>query len=150
MRIKSVFLLFLLPLMAVAAGAQSSRDGTGAASDTALVEGVWRTQMDGLPCITLTVTDESGSLTGAVLFYLLRREPGQPAAATAGIAEPLFNLRFDGLTLTFQVSHRRAHPPRTLKDAPVNFRLRLTGPSRGELSNPNDTSSTIAMVRADY
>ena len=32
------------------------------------VLGVWRGQFDGLPGVTLVVTDENGSLQGAILF----------------------------------------------------------------------------------
>ena len=38
--------------------------------------GVWRGKMDSLPAITLTIEDEGGKLSGAVLFYLIRRNPG--------------------------------------------------------------------------
>jgi hypothetical protein len=107
-------------------------------ASAASIEGVWRCQMEGLPAVTLTVTDEGGSLTGAVLFYLHRREPGQPVTATPGVPEPLFNPRFDGKTLTFQVSHRRAHPPDSLNDGPVSFELKLDGVDKGEFVNKNE------------
>src|SRR5579885_1628733 len=42
-----------------------------AAMSNAAVTGVWRAQMDGLPALTMTITDESGTLAGAVLFYLI-------------------------------------------------------------------------------
>jgi hypothetical protein len=118
--------------------AQTGRAGetiAPAASNTAPVVGVWRCEMDGLPAVTLTVSDEGGSLSGAVLFYLHRRSAGQPVTATPGVPEPLFNPRFDGKTLTFQVSHRRAHPPSSLNDAPVAFELKLDGPDKAEFVN---------------
>ena len=108
--------------------------------------------MDGLPVMTLTVTDEGGSLSGAILFYMIRREEGKPPTASAGIPEPLLQPKFDGKDLTFQVSHRRAHPPRTLNDPPVNFRLRVTGPERGALTQgkapPSDDG--LPIVRDKY
>jgi hypothetical protein len=88
--------------------------------------GIWRCEMHGLPAVTLTVTDEGGSLTGAVLFYL-HKGTGQAETATPGVPEPLFHPSFDGKTLTFEVSHRRAHPPQTLEDAPVRFEVKLDG-----------------------
>ena len=87
--------------------------------------------MNGLPAVTLTVTDEGGSLNGAVLFYLHRREPGQTETATPGVPEPLMKPNFDGATFTFEVSHRRAHPPQTLQDGPIPFRMKLVGPNKG-------------------
>ena len=50
---------------------------TKAASPNSAIVGVWRASDEGQPFLTLTVTDESGELTGAILFYLHRREPGQ-------------------------------------------------------------------------
>jgi hypothetical protein len=109
--------------------------------------------MEGLPAVTLTLTDEGGSLTGAVLFYLHRREPGQPVTATPGVPEPLFNPRFDGKTLTFQVSHRRAHPPGTLHDGPVSFQLKLSGADKGEFVNENEhdpNAPVYVLVKSAY
>jgi hypothetical protein len=67
----------------------------------------------------------------------------------------MFNLKFDGHALTFQVSHRRAHPPRTLSDPPVTMRLKLTGANasgqmQSELSNLSERSPTTIAVKSDY
>jgi hypothetical protein len=151
MRIKSVF-LFVLPLLIVAtAAAQTTPTAQKSAPENSSIVGVWRAQADGLPFIALTVTDESGSLSGAVLFYFHRREQGQPITSTPGQPEPLFNPRFDGQTLTFQVSHRRAHPPKSLSDPPVSFRLKLTGPNKAELVNEDEPSSVgLELLKAEY
>ena len=118
----------------------SSAQGTGVANLT----GVWRAQMDSLPAVTLT--DESGSLSD---LY----------TSTPRLPEPIFHPVFDGQTLTFEVSHRRAHPPRTLSDPPVTFRLKLTrgntaGLSRGELNQrhraPSGTSDDQIRILADW
>ena len=105
---------------------------SGVAAD-APVLGVWRATESGVPAVTLTITDEGGKLSGAVLFYLIRRDTNPPTSS-AGIPEPLLNPHFDGKVLTFEVSHRRAHPPRTLSDPPVKFRLTLTVPDAGILT----------------
>jgi hypothetical protein len=106
--------------------------------------------MNGLPVVTLTVTNEGGRLTGAALFYLFRRDEKGAASSSPGIPEPLLNPTFDGKVLTFQVSHRRAHPPRTLTDPPMNFRLTLTGTNKGEFVNKGKNSPPIQLVRSDY
>lgn len=116
--------------------------------------GVWRGQMDNLPAIVLNITDESGNLTGAALFYLHERKtPNDSYTATPGIPEPMFSLRASGAVLRFEISHRRAHPPRTLHDAPVHFRLTITGPNRAELvmgQGENETAGPpLVMVRSD-
>jgi len=126
-------------LLVTAAFSQTPQPATTpGAKDASDVVGIWRAQMEGQPAMTLTVTDEGGSLTGAVLFYLHRRETGKELVVTPGIPEPLFNPRFDGKTLTFQVSHRRAHPPATLNDRPVTFRLMLDGTGKAALVNVSE------------
>jgi hypothetical protein len=136
-------------MMATAVLAQTAARSKPAPDATPIV-GVWRAQMDGLPYVALVVTDESGSLMGAIQFYLIHRPEGQPVTATPGLPEPMFNLQFDGKTLTFQVSHRRAHPPRSLKDPPVTFQLTMTGANRGEAKIVNDASSVLTMARSEY
>jgi hypothetical protein len=66
-----------------------------AGTDTA-VTGVWRGQSDGLPGVTMTISDESGDLTRAILFYMIRRNEGQPPQSTPGDPEPMFHMKFDG------------------------------------------------------
>ncbi len=111
--------------------------------------GVWRGKMDSLPAITLTIEDEGGKLSGAVLFYLIRRNPGGAPSASPGVPEPLIKPTFDGSTLAFEVSHRYAHPPRTLNDPPVKFRLQLTGPNKGKLLT-GEVGEGFDMVRDKY
>lgn len=112
--------------------------------------GVWRAQQDGLPWVSLNVTDEGGALQGAILFYLHRRDDAGKVAASPGTPEPLLHPRFDGRTLTFDVSHRRAHPPGSLKDPPVHFRLALTNTDRPRLVSENGPDMTITFERSDY
>lgn len=161
MRSKSILMCIALAMMAAAGLAQTSMtSGTAKAADPSSIVGVWRGVWGGeageLPSITLTITNETGNLSGAILFYLLRKDEGQPVNSSPGIPEPLINPRFDGKTLTFQVSHRRAHPPATLNDPPVNFRLTLTGLNKGAINNLSEpvgdgsASSGMPMVRTDY
>ena len=164
MRAKRAFIAVLLMLGAVAGRCQSSatHDATAVPNAEAMA-GVWRAEADGLPAVTLVVSDEGGNLTGAILFYFLKREtPDKPFTATAGIPEPMFNLKFDGKALTFQVSHRRAHPPRTLSDPPVTMRLKLTGANaagqmQAEVTNLserppalNERLPAAIAVKSDY
>jgi len=151
MRFGTTFLCALLTLIAAPASPQATGAGPATAGPSgASVVGVWRGKMDGLPAITLTITDETGALSGAVLFYLIRRDEGKPPTSTPGIPEPILNPSFDGKTLSFQVSHRRAHPPRTLSDQPVSFHLKLTGPDKGELTIEPESSPPFELVRSGY
>jgi len=42
----------------------------GPPADNSAIIGVWKGKMEGLPAVTLTIEEEDGKLTGAVLFTL--------------------------------------------------------------------------------
>jgi hypothetical protein len=114
------------------------------------ITGIWRGELFGVPAATLNITDEAGPLQGAMLFYLVRRDEGKPVTSSAGVPEPLFNPKFDGKSLTFQLSHRHAHAD-TTSDPPVTFRLDLTGPEEAKLVRvPQDGPPFIKMVREKH
>ncbi len=116
----------------------------------AAILGIWRGELDNLPAVTLNITEEAGPLQGAILFYLIRREEGKPPTSSPGIPEPLFNPRFDGKSLTFQLSHRHAHA-NTSSDPPVTFRLDLIGPDEANLVRiPQDGPPYVGMVREKH
>jgi hypothetical protein len=148
MRIKTAC-QFVLPVLmaAVASGLAAQPAGASESPANSAIVGVWRAQMDGLPAMTLNVTDETGRLSGAVLFYLLRRNPGEAQTSSPGVPEPLIDPKFDGTTLTFAVSHRRAHPPASLNSPPVSFRVRVMGPGKGELVNETESSPVIVILK---
>jgi hypothetical protein len=125
------------------------RNGDLLKADASVI-GVWRAQMDGLPWVTLTLTDEGGTLSGAILFYLHIREPGGRVTSTPGVPEPLLNPHFDGRVLTFKVSHRHAHPPGSLSSAPVEFRLELPSDGHGSLVNDTQPGPAATLERSDY
>jgi len=138
------WILFLVgsALFAVAGVVQA----TGSRRNGAIV-GIWRAEYANLPAATLNITDEAGPLQGAMLFYLIRRDEGKPPTSSPGIPEPLFNPRFDGKKLTFQLSHRHAHAE-TTSDPPVTFELVLTGPDEANLVRiPQDGPAYVRMVR---
>lgn len=121
----------LLPLMLPAAAA-----ATAATNHDFL--GVWRAEIDGALAIVMTLSDEGDKLTGAILFYKVRRDPGEPARSSPGLPEPLFRLASSGQTLDFEVSHRRSHGARTRNDPPARFRMTLSEPGRARLRHRDD------------
>lgn len=140
MKLKAAILTALIAALATTVIAQpGAADATATSTDLKPIAGIWRCDMHDLPAVTLTVSDEGGSLNGAVLFYLHKKEKGLPETATPGAPQPLFHPTFDGTILTFAVSHRRAHPPESLTDAPITFALKLNGPDKAELINESDT-----------
>ncbi len=151
MRAKPRRIYLLWVLFAVTACSEAALSGQAtSAQETTPILGVWRAQMDGSPVVTLTVTNEGGKLAGALLFYLLRRDEKGGTSSSPGIPEPLLNPTFDGKVLGFQVSHRRAHPPRTLADPPANFLLKLTATNKDEFVNKSEDSPVIQLIRSDY
>jgi hypothetical protein len=114
--------------------------------------GVWRGQMEILPAVTLNITDEGGGLSGAVVFYLIKKSSvmSEPTTSTPGPPEPLFKPRVDGNTLVFEVSHRRAHPPGTLSDPPAHFRLKLLDHDKAELVNESESSGPAMVLTREH
>ena len=115
------------------------------------VAGTWRGKFYDLPAVVLTVRNDGGKLSGTILFYLLHRntehDPWQ-VDLTHSKALPLLDPKFDGKTLFFQVSHKEAHPPRTLNDQPSSFQLRLGAKGEAELWNmTEERSPAVKMVR---
>jgi len=132
-------------------GAQAQQPAGSTTTSKSPITGVWRAQMDGLPAIVLVITDEAGALNGAVLFYFHERKTvNDPYTSTPGLPEPMFQIHFEGKSLEFQVSHRRAHPPRTLNDPPVSFRLTLTGPNQAELVNESEKGPGMVLTQTEY
>lgn len=96
------------------------------------------------------------AVRGDPLFLHVRATEHDPwTSRPATAAEPILSPVFDGKTLRFMVSHKRAHPPGTLNDPPSHFHLTLLGPDKAGLVNeteagPRDTGSGLPMVRSDY
>jgi hypothetical protein len=115
-----------------------------------LLTGVWRGEMDGLPAFDLVLSDEGGTLQGAILFYLHKRvDANHPYTATPGLPEPIFDVHFDGTNLDFKVSHRRAHPPGSLKDPPFTMRLTPLSSDTARIRNQSEGPAVI-IHRSEY
>lgn len=149
MTIRLLLLALLVPLTLQPSMAQNT--GSPDAQKTSKFVGVWRGQFDNLPGVDLVIDNEGGEMHGAIVFYLHKRpDTNSSYTSTPGLPGPLLNLRADGQTLRFQVSHRLAHPPRTLHDPPINFQLKLTGPDQAELINESEGARGLPMRRTDY
>lgn len=148
MKLRIFAFLFAAVTLAQVAAAQSVDSKP---IDNKPIVGVWRAQINGLPAFNLVVTDEGGGLSGAILFYLQKRvDENHPFVATPGVVPvPILNPRFDGRTLTFQVSHRFAHPPRTINDPPVTFALTLSPDGKAQFVNHSELGP-IVITRNDY
>ena len=149
MRIRLPILVLLVALTPLCSRTQST--GSHASENISRFVGVWRGQFDNLPGVDLVITNEGGGLRGAILFYLHKRaDANRPYTSSAGLPEPIFNIHPDDQTLHFKVSHRRAHPPATLHDAPKDFDLKLTGPDHAQLTNKSGDAPGLTMTRTDY
>lgn len=118
---------------------------TSTAAEQSALLGVWKGNLEGLPAVTLTVERDDAKLTGAVLFYMLRRSADGTWTATPGSPEPILDPHFDGTVLTFKVSHKNAHPPRTLHDPPASFQLELQGSNKALLHA--EGAPPVGMIR---
>jgi hypothetical protein len=119
---------------------------------TARFVGVWRGEFDGLPGVDMVISDEGDRAAGGILFYLhVRPDTRSPYTSRPGLPEPMQNIRLGAdQALHFEVSHRRAHPPGTLHDAPMKFSLKFTAPDRAELVNESEGAPMVVMIRSDY
>jgi hypothetical protein len=150
---RSLFVQLLLAalLVPVCAKAQNAESTPNTHQNASNFTGVWRGQFDKLPGIDLVIADEGSGLHGAILFYLHKRpDINTLYTSTPGLPEPILNISVDGQTLHFQVSHRRAHPPRTLHDPPMSFQLKLTAPDQAQLVNDSEGAPMLVMKRTDY
>src|SRR6516225_892801 len=145
MRYRTKMLMCFMLIVAIAVATTANQKEADAA-----MLGVWHGELDNLPAVTLNITEEASPLQGAIVFYLIRRAEGKPPTSSPGIPEPLFNPRFDGKSLTFQLSHRHAHA-NTSSDPPVTFRLDLIGPDEANLVRiPQDGPPYVRMVREKH
>lgn len=88
-----------------------------------------------MPFVTLTISNEGGSLFGAILLSVVHVENGKPIASAPGIPEPILNSSFDGQTLTFQMKYRGALPPGFSSSNPVlTCHLKLSPPNKAEFA----------------
>ena len=108
--------------------------------------GVWKASQAGLPFVTITIERWNGKLTGAILFYLIRREQNGTQTASAGVPEPLLNVSQAGNTVTFEVSHRNAHPPGSLTDPPVEFKLQLKDSKNAVITGPESPPLELTRI----
>jgi hypothetical protein len=120
--------------------------------DAAKFAGVWRGQFDNLPGVEMVISNEGGEFTGAILFYLhMRQDEHSPWTSTPKSPAPMFNMKLDGNTLRFRVSHKGAHPPGTLNDPPVSFRLILSSSGTAQLVNEGEGGMPpMVLTRTDY
>ena len=149
MRFRLIQLLLTAVAIPAVLHAQSVPSRTG--QDAARFLGVWRGQFDNLPGVDMVVTDEGGDLRGAILFYLhKRKDVNSPYISTPGIPEPVLNLKVMDGVLSFEVSHRRAHPPGSLNDPPMKFHVKIQAPDQAELTNESEGAPGLEMKRSDY
>ena len=114
-------------------------------------DGVWHGEMDGLPAVDIGISSEGGEFTGAIQFYLhIRQDTKSPWTSQSRPPGPMFNMKLDGTTLHFRVSHKGAHPPESLNDPPVAFRLTLTGPDTAVLVNESVGGPGLLLKRNGY
>jgi hypothetical protein len=139
---KSKSAVAVLPLVIIAAAGFCQplpAAGPAASTDAKALAGIWPgqgvAQETGSPFVTLTLTNEGGSLSGAILLSVVHLEQGKPVASAPGIPEPILNPRFDGQTLQFQMRYRGPLPTGISSGDPLlTCHLKLSPPDKAELA----------------
>ncbi len=154
MRAKCAAIAAMLMMITVAGFGQARvkaivlNAGTPAAKTAANnLSGVWHGEYRDLPWVTVTLTQEGGAFSGAILFYLHRKTPGMAETATAGTPEPLLDPRSNGKTLTFRVRTRHADPPKTLDDPPIVMTMEMIDQDHALLVNKEDPHLSGLLTR---
>jgi hypothetical protein len=102
--------------------------------------------MNNLPAVTLVLAEDHGRLDGNIIFYFQQKD-SEGWKVTRENKEPLINPTFTGQTLSFEVSHERAHPGESgPADPPVKFEMVLTGADAATLKS---TTTELAMKRTN-
>ena len=96
------------------------------------IVGVWEGKMNDLPAVELTVRDNNGKLGGTIVFFFQRKDTGTWKVERQN-GEPLSETAFDGKTLSFKISHERAHTDSSPDEPPVSFKFTLSSSEEGEL-----------------
>ena len=93
----------------------------GSPTKNSAIIGQWKGTMEGLPAVALVVEEDDGKLIGAILFYLIRRNPGAAPSASPGFPGPMIEPSFDGKTLSFKVSHPLCPPAADVRRSTRKF-----------------------------
>ena len=128
----------------------ASTSDTKAMSAASNLVGVWHGEYRGLPWVTVTLTDEGGTLSGAVLFYLHRQTAGAAETATPGVPEPLLDLHFDSKALSFLVSAHHAGRPASLDEPPIPMTIEFIDADHVRLVNQQDPHLTGVLTRTSH
>jgi hypothetical protein len=112
--------------------------------------GVWHGEYRGLPWVTVTLTDEGGALSGAVLFYLHRQTAGAAETAAPGVPEPLLDPHFDSTTLSFRVSAHHAGGSAPLEEPPIPMTIEFIDADHARLVNQQDPHLTGLLTRTSH
>jgi hypothetical protein len=119
------------------------------ASSQVPVVGTWQATMNNLPAVTVVVADDHGKLDGNIIFYFQQKD-SEGWKVTRENKETLINPAFSGQTLSFEVSHQKAHPGESgPADPPVKYEMVLTGSDEAKLKSTNyGVDTEIPMKRA--
>jgi hypothetical protein len=117
------------------------------------IAGKWEGKLDGLPWVTLEITQDHGNLAGTATFYIHdRQHPGDPSKGILGNVETdLLNARQSGNTLLFDVrNHAKSEVALNPASSKlISFTMTLTGKDEGLLKKvgEQDEVAPVKMIR---
>lgn len=105
--------------------------------------GVWQGQLDGLPCVVLTLAEDSGTLEGTLFLNIITRDNGSPHIV-AREAHVMLRTHTQRDTLTFQVKRIDRSAP------PMDFTVQQTSQTTATMHCLNcGDAPTIEITRLD-
>jgi hypothetical protein len=111
----------LIPCLSAAIPSNAQASAGSSAATTKWV-GVWQGELEGFPGVVLTLGDDSGELSGTIVFTALR-----DGSVAGHVTHVVLHPRVDGDSLCFQVKR----PGRT--NDIVDMTLSLSTDSKGQL-----------------
>jgi hypothetical protein len=96
---------------------------SGTSASTSPFAGIWEGQTNGLPAIELRIQDSAGRPTGEIVFYFQERKSDGPWTVKSDHAVPMLNVKTEGKSMTFEVTHHKSHGSSELGPN-VKFRVR--------------------------
>ena len=120
-------------LLACATSAQSTGNSSW--------QGVWQSQLEGQPGVTLTLAEDGGQLAGTIVFYVVSRDGG--TAHVIGSSVHWVHPHIDGNTLSFQVKRKS-----DAKQLDMAVMLMDGEKARLQCVNCGNDSSTAVMVKS--
>jgi len=130
-------------LLAVMLLAVALLAGIAAAENDSPIAGTWQGKMEDVPVVTLTLKDDHGTLSGAMISYKIVNDGSGPQVAGKSSTD-MISPKLDGKIFSYQVKDSNGDL--------VSYQMELTGKNEGKFKGKATTtgggeSPEIKMIR---